>query len=123
MDYYQYLVAELAHRGYTGDFCPKTMGAMEGGATFYKKSHFKCVDTHQFSFNEMLREECEKRNVNYEKLECERDHVFLVTKLCHSGSNKIVTVGNIHTIWDNFSQLDVTTLQVALALNRLGLNL
>ena len=60
VDYYQFLSAELAHRGYQGDFCPKTMGVMEGGATFYKKSQFECVEVMKYSFNDMLEEECER---------------------------------------------------------------
>ena len=112
LDYQPYLTTELGHRGYVGDYYPKTMGTMEGVATFFKKSQFEVVDVVKISFNEMLKDECDKRGIDYISLDCERPHVFLITKLRHNNSGRILTIGNIHTVWDSFSQLDVTTLQV-----------
>jgi len=51
---------------------------------------------------------------------CPRDHVLLVTRLQHRTTGKQLTVANIHTVWDNFTQLDVSSLHVALALRELG---
>ena len=112
MDYEPFLTAEMGHRGYTGVFCPKEMGTNEGLATFWKRDKFEMVEVRKLSYNSMLAEECVKREIDPEELRGERPHVFLVTKLLHLTTNKIITLGNIHTVWDNFSQLDVTTLQV-----------
>ena len=76
------------------------------------------IQVEEFSFNAMLQEECDKAGVD--DLQCERPHVLLVTKLRHINSGDLLTLGNIHTVWDNFSQLDVTTLQVSLSLSRLS---
>ena len=43
VDYYPFLVTEMKQRGYTGDFLPKTMGTLEGEATFYKHSMFEKI--------------------------------------------------------------------------------
>ena len=112
VDYEPFLTAEMGHRGYTGVFCPKEMGTHEGLATFWKRDKFEMVEVRKLSYNSMLAEECVKREIDPEELRGERPHVFLVTKLLHLTTNKIITLGNIHTVWDNFSQLDVTTLQV-----------
>ena len=112
VDYEPFLTAEMGHRGYTGVFCPKEMGTHEGLATFWKRDKFEMVEVRKLSYNSMLAEECVKREIDPEELRGERPHVFLVTKLLHLITNKIITLGNIHTVWDNFSQLDVTTLQV-----------
>lgn len=112
MDYEPFLTAEMGHRGYTGVFYPKEMGTNEGLATFWKRDKFELVEVRKLSYNSMLAEECVKREIDPDELRGERPHVFLVTKLLHLTTNKIITLGNIHTVWDNFSQLDVTTLQV-----------
>ena len=117
VDYEPFLTAEMGHQGYTGVFQPKEMGVMEGLATLWKRDKFEVVEVRKLSYNAMLAEECVKRNIDPEVLGGERPHVFLVTKLLHLATNKIITVGNIHTVWDNFSQLDVTTLQVELMLS------
>ena len=41
-----------------------------------------------------------------------RDHVFLLLQLRCQTTGRLLSLGNIHTLWDNFSQPDVTTLQV-----------
>lgn len=51
--------------------------------------------------------------------QCVRDQVVLVTRLEHVSTGHHVTVANLHTIWENFSQLDVASLHVALVLNLL----
>ena len=112
VDYEPFLTAEMGHKGYVGVFYPKEMGTMEGLATYWKKDKFELEEVHKLSYNAMLAEECAKREIDPASLGCERPHVFLVTKLLHLSTNKIITLGNIHTVWDNFSQLDVTTLQV-----------
>ena len=45
--------------------------------------------------------------------------VVLVTRLEHVSTGQHVTVANLHTIWENFSQLDVASLHVALVLHLL----
>ena len=45
--------------------------------------------------------------------------VVLVTRLEHVSTGHHVTVANLHTIWENFSQLDVASLHVALVLHLL----
>ena len=120
MDYEPFLIAEMGHMGYTSVFYPKEMGTMEGLATFWKRDKFEMVEVRKLSYNTMLAEECVKRDIDSEVLGGERPHVFLVTKLLHLATNKIITLGNIHTVWDNFSQLDVTTLQVMEATIRTG---
>ena len=120
VNYYSTLSNDLSEMGYNGDFCQKTLGTQEGLAIFYRKSAFECLSVKKLSFNEMLFEALEDVGLDASTSEpCERDHVFLLAKLQHLKSEKTVTVGNIHTIWENFSQPDVTVLQMALALVRL----
>jgi len=119
--YQPFLTTEMASRGYRGEYCRKTMGTQEGSATFFKKDEFEIVDVQKLSFNEMLEEAVEAANLDTSiAASCARDHIFISVKLKHLKTGKVLTVGNIHTIWDNFSQLDVTTLQVALALAKLS---
>jgi len=119
-EYQPFLSSEMAERGYKGEYFRKTMGTREGSATFYKKNEFELVDVQKVSFNEMLEEAMDASDIDVKAATyCARDHIFLIVKLQHQKSGKILTIGNIHTIWDNFTQLDVTTLQVALALAKL----
>ena len=119
-DYMSLLSEDLGKRGYTGQFCQKTLGTKEGLATFYNNTVFDCIAVEKISYNEMLADALEE-----EGIDCcgdagyDRDHVFLVMKMKHLKTDLTVTVGNIHTIWDQFRQPDVTSLQVALALARL----
>eukprot|EP00090_Calanus_glacialis_P013601 TRINITY_DN22262_c0_g1_i1.p1 TRINITY_DN22262_c0_g1~~TRINITY_DN22262_c0_g1_i1.p1 ORF type:complete len:382 (-),score=109.82 TRINITY_DN22262_c0_g1_i1:211-1356(-) len=119
-DYQPFLTSEMADRGYKGEYFRKTMGTREGSATFFKRDEFEFFDVQKLTFNEMLEEAMEAENIDVSAAaSCARDHIFLIVQLRHLKSGKVLTIGNIHTIWDNFSQLDVTTLQVALALAKL----
>ena len=118
--YLPLLSADLAERGYAGQFYQKTLGTQEGLATFYRKSEFDCLSVEKISFNEMLADVVEVAGLDHAVTAgCERDQVFLVIKLKHLRTDRMLTICNVHTIWENFSQPDVTTLQVALALARL----
>ena len=119
-EYQPFLSSELGERGYMGEYFRKTMGTREGSATYFKKGEFELLDVQKLTFNEMLEEALDGANIDTSvAASCARDHVFLIVKLKHLKTRKVVTIGNIHTIWDNFSQLDVTTLQAALALAKL----
>ena len=119
-DYLPVLSLDLEERGYAGEFYKKTLGIKEGSATFYKKDEFEFVSVDKISFNEMLDEAVEAADLDKSvAVSCQRDQIFLVMKLKHLKTGKMVTVGNIHALWENFSQPDVTTLQVALALAKL----
>ena len=119
-EYQPFLNSEMIDRGYKGQYLRKTMGTREGAATFYKKNQFEILDFVKVSYNEMLEEAFEAADLDKSAASgCLRDHVFLILKLQHLKTGRVLTIGNIHTIWDNFSQLDVTTLQVALALSKL----
>ena len=119
--YQPFLASEMADRGYMGEYCRKTMGTREGSATFFKRDEFEFFDVQKLSFNEMLKEAVETANLDSSlAASCARDHIFLIVQLKHLKTGKMLTIGNIHTIWDNFTQLDVTTLQVALALAKLA---
>jgi len=120
-DYHPLLAAELGERGYTGHYCGKQLGTREGLATFYKRDRFKLEQVALTSWNQMLEEAGQERGVGAELVEAvARDHVFLLLQLRCQTTGRLLSLGNIHTLWDNFSQPDVTTLQVALALRRLG---
>jgi len=120
-DYLHLLSSDLGERGYAGQFYQKTLGTREGLVTFYKKTEFDCLAVEKISFNEMLADAVEAEGLERSVAgECERDQVFLVMRLKHVQTDMVVTVGNIHTIWENFSQPDVTALQVSLALAKLA---
>ena len=55
------------------------------------------VEVVRLSWNELLAEECAKRNIDPAELDCARPHVALVTKLRHAATGRVLTVGNIHT--------------------------
>ena len=119
-DYISLLSDDLGQRGYTGQFFQKTLGTREGLATFYNNTVFDCIGVEKISYNEMLADALQEEGIDYPvDGGCDRDHVFLVMKMKHLKTDLMVTVGNIHTIWEQFSQPDVTTLQAALALDRL----
>ena len=106
--------------GYTGYFCQRTLGTQEGLATFYRESAFECLDVKKLSFNEMLGEALESAGFSPSSGKvCEKDEVFLLTKFKQLKTNNFVTVGNIHTLFENFKQPDVTVLQMSLAFRHL----
>ena len=49
-----------------------------------------------------------------------KDETFLILRLRHLGTGRIITIGNIHTIWEHFTQLDVSALHIALSLSKLA---
>ena len=119
-DYISLLNDDLGQKGYTGQFFQKTLGTKEGLATFYKNTEFDCTAIEKISYNDMLAEALRDEDLDPVATPgTMRDHVFLVMKLKHLKTDMTVVVGNIHTIWEEFSQPDVTTLQAALALSRL----
>jgi len=118
--YYPMLSSSLAEMGYAGYFCQRTLGTQEGLATFYRESAFECLDVKKFSFNEMLGEALESAGFSPSSAKgCEKDEVFLLTKFKQLKTNRFVTVGNIHTLFENFKQPDVTVLQMSLAFRHL----
>ena len=120
VSYHPMLSKALEEIGYTGDFYQKMLATQEGLATYYRKSAFECLAVKKISYNEMLSEALGLIGLDPSlSMEWERDQVFLMTKLTHLKTREIVTIGNIHTIWDYFSQPDVTLLQAALALEHL----
>merc|ERR1712080_118273 len=99
----------------------KELGTEEGLATYWRDDTFSHIQTHRHTFNNML--ESALTRVGRDPglaTHCSRDHVFLVTRLQHRHTGHCVTVANIHTVWDNFTQLDVSTLHVAMALRELA---
>jgi len=118
--YFPLLEQDLKTRGYAGAYHVKTMGAKEGLATFYRENSFKLLDVKKYKFNDDLAEALKMKGISKDfGRPFERNHVFLVTKLKHLQTGNKFRVGNIHTIWDNFTQLEVSSLQLTLALRKL----
>ena len=94
-NYISLLSDGLGQRGYTGQFYQKTLGIMEGLATFYNNTMFDCIAVEKISYNEMLADALQEEGIDYPA--DADDHVFLVMKMKHLETDLIVTVGNIHS--------------------------
>merc|ERR1712098_7344 len=122
VEYQPFLAKELEKQGYKGEYCQHVgQGDGQGDATYYKTEKFECLQTKRFTFNQMLEEAVEKVGVNKEILDnCVKDETFLILQLKHIESGTLLTVGNIHAVWEQFSQLDVSSLHAALSLGKLS---
>ena len=116
------LARDLEKQGYKGEYCQHVgQGDGQGDATFYKANKFECLEVEKFTFNEMLKEAVEKVGIKKVVLEkCMKDETLLILKLKHIESGSILTIGNIHAVWEHFTQLDVSCLHAALSLLKMS---
>jgi len=121
-NYHPQLRDSLEAAGYEGQFLQKELGTEEGEATYWKKQDFQLLEARHLTFVQLLESALKRNGLDPDLAlsQCPRDHVLLVTRLKHRSTGKHLTVANIHTVWDNFAQLDVSSLHVALALRELG---
>jgi len=120
-NYHSLLQETLQSQGYCGEYLRKELDTEEGLATYWREETFSHIQSNRYSFNTML----ESALIRVGKdpglaTDCSRDHVLLVITLQHRHTGHILTVANIHTVWDDFTQLDVSTLHVAMALRELA---
>ena len=122
VEYQPLLDRELEKRGYRGEYCRHVHeGDGQGDATFFKIDKFDCLQVVRLTFNEMVAEAVEEAEQDKEVLKkCLKDETFLILKLKHLQTGKTITIGNIHTIWEHFTQLDVSALHIALSLSKLA---
>ena len=100
----------------------KVMGVPEGEATFYRREKFTLVQETSFSCNELLEMVVNSTDIENKQEILEKaaiSQIFLVVKLQHLQTNKVVTIGNIHTVWNYFNLLNLSTLHVAMAMEKL----
>ncbi|XP_071112326.1 microtubule-associated protein futsch-like [Haliotis cracherodii] len=114
----------LQKSGYEGNLMKRTKEAFdEGEATFVKTSRFSIesskgvslADLSKKNINESLNKEVQQAVEEY----LDRADVVNVSRLRCKQTNKVVTVGNIHVVWDNFSSPDVQSIQIASAVKEL----
>ncbi|KAK7107933.1 uncharacterized protein [Littorina saxatilis] len=93
----------------------------EGEATFYKTALFELEASKGVSLAEAALKEVELGGLTPEvgaavKKYLDRADVVLITRLRSKATGKVVTVGNIHTVWDNLRSPDVQCIQAACAI-------
>jgi len=122
VEYQSFLEKELEKRGYSGEYCRHIQqGDGQGDATYFRKDKFESLEVHMFSFNQMLEEAVEADGQDKAILgKCQKDEMFHILKLKHLKTGKVLTIGNIHTIWEKFTELDVSALHIALSLAKLA---
>ena len=122
VEYEPVLAGELEKQGYKGEYCQHVgEGDGEGDATFYKTDKFECLKVERFTFNEMLKEAVEQVGMKQDILDiCMKDETLLILKLKHIESGSLLTIGNIHAVWEHFTQLDVSCLHATLSLVKLS---
>jgi len=123
VDYEPVLTGELEKQGYVGEYCRHVgQGDGQGDATYFKTDKFELLQVERFTFNEMLAEAVEgKLEEDKEILEKSlTDETFMILKLKHLKTGTTFAVGNIHTIWENFTRLDISALHIALSLAKLA---
>ena len=115
-NYQPTLRASLEAQGYEGQFLAKELGTEEGEATFWRRGVWRLLEARHLTFNQLLEGAVARAGLATAlAAEVARDHVVLVTKLEHRATGRALTVANLHTIWDDFRQLDVAALHVAMA--------
>ncbi|XP_071500008.1 uncharacterized protein [Diadema antillarum] len=110
--------------GYLGSFFCKVKGVPEGEATFYQRERFHKVEEHGVTFHELIRQECHKANLSLVVQEkvlvyTKREEIVLLTKLCDVLTNRTVSIGNTHLLFDDYKNIDITSLQAGLAIKAL----
>uniref|UniRef100_UPI00398E62A2 2',5'-phosphodiesterase 12-like n=1 Tax=Pristiophorus japonicus TaxID=55135 RepID=UPI00398E62A2 len=125
-EYYRsLLLPAMEELGYQGVYFQKALGTDEGETTFFKQERFSLAEQKGVILNDLFEEVIEQSEWNEED-KCtirdyfKRDHVLLITKMKCSRTENTVTVGNLHTFWGNWKNIDVTTLQIALAAQELN---
>ncbi|XP_076445684.1 uncharacterized protein LOC143283364 isoform X2 [Babylonia areolata] len=116
------LLPAMKGLGYDGLLMRRTKDAFdEGEATFFKTSVFEMESSKRVSLSEVAFQEVERAGVSSEvgaalKKYLDRADVVLITKLRCKATNRMVTVGNIHVVWDFSRCPDVQCVQVACAI-------
>ncbi|XP_043919403.1 CCR4-Not complex 3'-5'-exoribonuclease subunit Ccr4-like [Protopterus annectens] len=115
----------MEKQGYQGVFLQKIFGMEEGIATFFKHGVFELVEQKDVVLNSLfrdlinqdhLKEDDKNMLENYFK----KNSVLLITKLKYMKTGKQVIVGNIHTWFGDWKNLDIITIQIALATQELS---
>ncbi|XP_076466308.1 uncharacterized protein LOC143297741 isoform X2 [Babylonia areolata] len=92
----------------------------EGEATLYKTSVFELESSRGVSLTEVARKEVETCGLSAEVAAAinkylDRADVVFITRLRCRATGKVVTVGNIHVVWDCMKSTDVQCIQAACA--------
>ncbi|XP_046583247.1 CCR4-Not complex 3'-5'-exoribonuclease subunit Ccr4-like [Haliotis rubra] len=118
------LLPALRQSGYEGRFMKRTKESFdEGEATFVKTNRFSIESSKGVSLaelskkniNESLNKEVQQAVEEY----LDRADVVHISRLRCKQTNKVVTIGNIHVVWDNLSSPDVQSIQIASAVKEL----
>ncbi|KAL8596325.1 hypothetical protein ACOMHN_067366 [Nucella lapillus] len=120
--YHSTLLPRMKSLGYDGAIMCRTKDMFdEGEATFFKTSVFDLDVSRGVSLSDMAFQEVEKAGLSGEvgaalKKYLDRADVVLITRLRCKASGRVVTVGNIHVVWDFKRCPDVQCVQVACAI-------
>lgn len=118
------LLPAMKSLGYEGLMLCRTKGVGEGEATFYKPDRFVLDASKEVSLGEAAQKEVDAGGLTPEvsgavKKYLDRADVVLITKLRCKNSGKVITVGNVHIVWDNLMSPDVQCIQAACAIKEI----
>ncbi|ESO92200.1 hypothetical protein LOTGIDRAFT_233228 [Lottia gigantea] len=115
----------LQSLGYAGDLhkrCKEYFN--EGEATFYKTSRFTMLEQKGLNLKDLAEREVMAGGLNEDVQTAVREYldradVLHLSRLQCNNTGKIVTIGNIHVIWDEFKSPDVQCIQIASAIKEI----
>uniref|UniRef100_A0A0B7AGS2 Endonuclease/exonuclease/phosphatase domain-containing protein n=1 Tax=Arion vulgaris TaxID=1028688 RepID=A0A0B7AGS2_9EUPU len=122
--YTKTLLPAMKSRGYDGSFIKRTKEYWdEGEATFVKTSKFEIISQQSSSLGELAFKELDDSGLSPEvsqaaKKYLDRADVILLTELNCKKTEKVITVCNIHVVYD-LKAPDVQCIQVACAIKQL----
>ncbi|XP_041354854.1 muscle M-line assembly protein unc-89-like [Gigantopelta aegis] len=132
-DYFKNLLEPAMNSlGYQGGMMKRTLDSFnEGEATFFKINRFSLVDSQGVSLTELAYKEIEEAGLTddvkaaAQKYLNKADVVYISQLRCNF-THKMVTIGNVHIVWDEHKHPDVQCIQIACAIkevvNRAGSN-
>ncbi|XP_013406255.1 glucose-repressible alcohol dehydrogenase transcriptional effector [Lingula anatina] len=120
--FFKGLVPALGKLGYKGVHLQRRDDL--GLSLFFKTNKFslldqKCCTLHDLAETTLQVTPMSTEQRNEVRTYIERPSAFLLAKLKHKGTNRVLTVGNIHTVWDSMKYQTVTLLQVISAVREL----
>ncbi|KAK6170497.1 hypothetical protein SNE40_018878 [Patella caerulea] len=119
------LKPEMEGLGYIGSMHKRCQDSFdEGEATFYKSSRFSLEEQKGYSLKDLADREVLAGGLSDEvqtavRKYLDRADVLHLSRLRCLHTGKIITVGNIHVVWNNFKSPDVQCIQIASAVKEI----